>query len=81
MASKSSPEAHGSPILVATITTAGVLLLLEAMYRLPNIIAALQPGAYPAPALVAILFAVIFVVALENRVPSLAKQRNNGIQK
>lgn len=80
MASKHSPEAHSSPLLVATIATAGVLLLLEAIHRLPDIIAALQPGVHSAPALVAILFAVIFV-ALESRVTSVARQRNNGIQR
>ena len=80
MASKYSPEAYGSPILIVTIATAGVLLLLEALYRLPAIIAALRPGVHSAAALVAILFAVILVLVLENRVTSAARQRRNGIQ-
>ena len=80
MASQYSPEAQGSPILVVTIATAGVLLLLEAIHRLPNIIAALRPGVHSAAALVAVLFAVILVLALEGKT-AVSKYRNNGIQR
>src|SRR5262249_28896868 len=48
MASKYSPEAQGSPILVTTIASAGVLLLLEAMHQLPNIISSFEQRSHSA---------------------------------
>jgi hypothetical protein len=58
MAGKYSPGAQGSPILVATIAAAGVLLLLEAIqHQLPDIIAIFQQRPHAA-------FAVAVVVAL-----------------
>ena len=80
MASKYSPEAQGSPFLVTTIATAGVLLLLEAIHRLPEIIATLRLGVHSAAALVAVLFAVMLLLALESTT-AVSKHRNNGIQK
>jgi hypothetical protein len=58
MASKYSPEAQGSPILITGITAAGVLLLLEAIHLLPSIIASFEhrpQAAFIALALVALV--------------------------
>ena len=58
MASKYSPEAEGSPILIAGVAAAGVLLLLEAIQLLPSIIASFEhrpQAAFIALALVALV--------------------------
>lgn len=81
MASNHSPEAQGSPILVVTIATAGVLLLLEAIHHLPNIIAAVWPGVHSSSALLLVVFAVIFVLMLESRMTRVSKHGENGIQR
>ncbi len=60
MASKYSPDAPASPILVATVVTAGVLLLLEMIHhQLPNIIASFHQRPHSAFAVAVILLLIL----------------------
>ena len=62
MAGKYSPGAQDSPILIATVAAAGVLLLLEAIqHQLPYIIASFHQRPHSAFAVAVVLALILFV--------------------
>src|SRR5262245_38114199 len=78
MASKYSPEAEGSPILIAGVAAAGLLLLLEAIHLLPDIIASFTNR--PQAAFIALALVALLLILSERSSGLVSRSRHEELE-